>query len=211
MAAGAMGGVFKGWDIALERTVALKVISYKLSSKESYRDMFIKEARFVSKLDHQNIARIYSIGNVNQILYFAMEYINGETMAEMIKRGVIFTMLKGVNYLITICEALDFVSQKNIIHRDIKPANIMISKDGTIKIVDFGVAKVVDINGKDNKKTELSDRPFTFLQILFWEIPWTREATFTPLGHHFTMHSQVFLRLKARAKRKCWKNISEKD
>ncbi len=159
MAAGAMGGVFKGWDIALERTVALKVISYKLSSKESYRDLFIKEARFVSQLDHQNIARIYSIGNVNQILYFAMEYINGETLAEMIKRGVILNMLKGVNYLISLCEALDFVSQKNIIHRDIKPANIMISEDGTIKIVDFGVAKVVDIDGKDNKKDGIVGSP----------------------------------------------------
>jgi DNA-binding response OmpR family regulator/tRNA A-37 threonylcarbamoyl transferase component Bud32 len=157
---GAMGGVFEGWDIALERKVALKVISYRLASKERWREMFIKEARFVSKLDHPNIAHMYHIGNVNEILYFAMEYIDGVTMADMIKRGDKFNTLKGLNYLITICEALDFVHQNNIIHRDIKPANIMINEKGIVKIVDFGVAKIVAANGDDNKKEEIVGSPY---------------------------------------------------
>jgi DNA-binding response OmpR family regulator/tRNA A-37 threonylcarbamoyl transferase component Bud32 len=157
---GAMGGVFEGWDIALERTVALKVISYRLASNERWLEMFIKEARFVSKLDHPNIAHMYHIGNVNEILYFAMEYIDGVTMADMIKRGDKFNTLKGLNYLITICEALDFVHQNNIIHRDIKPANIMINEKGIVKIVDFGVAKIVDVNKDDNKKEELVGSPY---------------------------------------------------
>jgi DNA-binding response OmpR family regulator/tRNA A-37 threonylcarbamoyl transferase component Bud32 len=156
---GAMGGVFEGWDIALERRVALKVISYRLASKEKSREMFIKEARFVSKLDHPNIAHIYHIGNVNEILYFAMEYIDGVTMADMIKKGDKFNTLKGLKYLITICEALDFVSQNNIIHRDIKPANIMINGRGVVKIVDFGVAKIVDVNGDDNKNEDIVGTP----------------------------------------------------
>jgi len=157
---GAMGGVFEGWDIALERTVALKVISYRLASKESSRDMFIKEARLVSKLDHPNIAHMYHIGNVNEILYFAMEYIDGVTMADMIKKGEKFNTLKGLGYLITICEALAFVNRNNILHRDIKPANMMINEKGIVKIVDFGVAKIVDVNGDDNKKEGIVGSPY---------------------------------------------------
>jgi len=157
---GAMGGVFEGWDIALERKVALKVISYRLASKESSRNMFIKEARLVSKLDHPNIAHMYHIGNVNEILYFAMEYIDGVTMSDMIKKGDKFNTLKGLNYLVTICEALDFVGHNNIIHRDIKPANIMINDKGIVKIVDFGVAKIVDVNGDDNKKEGIVGSPY---------------------------------------------------
>jgi len=157
---GAMGGVFEGWDIALERTVALKVISYRLASKESSRDMFIKEARLASRLDHPNIAHMYHIGNVNEILYFAMEYIDGVTMSDMIKKGDKFNTLKGLNYLITICEALDFVGRNNIIHRDIKPANIMINDKGIVKIVDFGVAKIVDVNEDENKKEGIVGSPY---------------------------------------------------
>jgi DNA-binding response OmpR family regulator/predicted Ser/Thr protein kinase len=157
---GAMGGVFEGWDIALERKVALKVISYKLASKEKPREMFIKEARLASKLDHPNIAHMYQIGNVNEILYFAMEYIDGITMSDMIKTGEKFNTLKGLSYLITICEALDFVGRNNIIHRDIKPANIMINDKGVLKIVDFGVAKIVDVDGDNSSKEGIVGSPY---------------------------------------------------
>ena len=149
--AGAMGGVFKGWDIALERAVALKVISFELSVQDKFREMFIKEARIISQLDHRNIASIYHIGNENQILYFAMEYIEGASLAEMIRREDKLYSLKGLDYLITICEALDFVSQKNIIHRDLKPANIMINNQDVVKLVDFGVAITVDVNEKNKE------------------------------------------------------------
>ncbi len=148
---GGMGGVFKGWDIALERTVALKVISFELSNKEKFREMFIKEARMISRLENQNIASIYHIGNENQILYFAMEYIEGVTLADLIRKEEKLNSLKGLEYLITVCEALDFVSKKNIIHRDLKPANIMISDQDVIKIVDFGVAKTIDLNEKNRE------------------------------------------------------------
>ncbi len=149
--AGGMGGVFKGWDIALERVVALKVISFELSVQDKFREMFIKEARFISQLDHPNIASIYHIGNENQILYFAMEYIEGVSMAEMLRKEEKLYSLKGLDYLITICEALDFVSQKNIIHRDLKPANIMINNQDIVKLVDFGVAKTVDVSEKSKE------------------------------------------------------------
>ena len=143
---GSMGGVFKGWDSALEREVALKVISYELSSQETFREMFIKEARLISKLDHPNIAHIYSIGDTDGILFFAMELIAGETLADLIIKHGNLNTLKGLDYLLTVCQTLDFVRQKNIIHRDIKPENIVINDKGVLKIVDFGVAKKIDVN-----------------------------------------------------------------
>ncbi|WAC06474.1 MAG: protein kinase [Thermodesulfobacteriota bacterium] len=143
---GSMGGVFKGWDSALEREVALKVISFELSSQETFREMFIKEARLISKLDHPNIAHIYSIGDTDGILFFAMELIAGETLSDLIIEHGNLNTLKGLDYLLTVCQTLDFVRQKNIIHRDIKPENIVINDKGVLKIVDFGVAKKIDVN-----------------------------------------------------------------
>jgi CheY-like chemotaxis protein/predicted Ser/Thr protein kinase len=151
--AGTMGGVLQGWDVALEREIALKIISYELSTKQAFRDLFISEARVVSRLNHPNIAQIYSIGSSNDILYYAMEFIDGETLKDILNRKGCLSSLKGLRYLLTICEALDFVYRNGIVHRDIKPANIMINSMGTLKLVDFGVANVHDaeISGRDKK------------------------------------------------------------
>jgi len=150
--AGSMGGVFKGWDIALERNVAMKIISYNLSTITSYRDMFVREARLVSRLMHPNIAQIYHIAQMDDVLYFAMELISGGTLADIIKDRSKLNTAKVLEHLITTCRTLDFVSRQNIVHRDIKPANIMIDDQGVLKVVDFGVATVSD--GKSKKTTE---------------------------------------------------------
>ncbi|MCX8012498.1 MAG: protein kinase, partial [Desulfobacterota bacterium] len=154
LGAGSMGGVFRGWDSALEREVALKVISYELSSQETFREMFIKEARIISQLDHPNIAHIYSIGDIDGILFFAMELIMGETLADLIKKhGNLYT-IRGLNYFLTVCQTLNFVWQKNIIHRDIKPANIVINNKGVLKIVDFGVAQKIGLTPSSREGPE---------------------------------------------------------
>lgn len=154
-----MGGVFKGWDTALERTVALKVISYELSLHETFRNMFIREARTISQLNHPNIAQIYYIGNVDEIIYFAMEFINGKTLADMIKEHQGLDISRGLEYFITVCLTLDFVSKMNIIHRDVKPENIMINDKGILKIVDFGVAKITDGNTRETNADGIVGSP----------------------------------------------------
>lgn len=141
LGSGSMGGVFKGWDIALERSVALKVISYDLSSKKEFVDMFFKEARYISQLNHPNISHVYYIGKENDILYYAMEFVQGENLSEIIIRASRVAAKTAVKYLLSACRALDHVWRKKIIHRDIKPANIMITKEGEVKILDFGVAQ----------------------------------------------------------------------
>ncbi len=142
--AGSMGGVLQGWDVALEREVALKIISFELSSKEEFREMFIKEARVVSRLNHQNIAQIYNIGTSSDILYYAMEFINGMTLRDIVKKGGKLKVAKGVKILITVLKALEVVYQNSVVHRDIKPANIMVTRTGVVKLLDFGVAHSKD-------------------------------------------------------------------
>jgi CheY-like chemotaxis protein/predicted Ser/Thr protein kinase len=150
---GSMGGVFKGWDIALERDVAIKVISYELSSQEEFVEMFFKEARLVSKLNHPNIAHIYFIGNETGIVYYTMEFIHGHTLGEIMQRDRCVQPNKAAVYLVDACKALDRVWQEKIIHRDIKPANMMISEHEAVKLLDFGVAqqqKKGTVSAKEN-------------------------------------------------------------
>jgi DNA-binding response OmpR family regulator/predicted Ser/Thr protein kinase len=157
--AGNMGGVLQGWDVALEREVALKIISYELSSKEKFREMFIKEARVVSRLNHPNIAHIYHIGSCNEILYYAMEFIEGISLKEVIQSEGPLAPLKALDYLVVVCNALETVYQNSIVHRDIKPANIMLCANGNLKIVDFGVAKHLDLKSKGSNPKALIGSP----------------------------------------------------
>jgi serine/threonine-protein kinase len=154
-----MGGVLQGWDVALEREVALKIISYELSSKEQFREMFIKEARVVSRLNHPNIAHIYHIGSCNDILYYAMEFVEGVTLKSLIFQKGPLTPLRGLDFLSIICNAFETVFQNSIVHRDVKPANIMISRNGGLKIVDFGVAQNVDMKTKGADRKNVMGSP----------------------------------------------------
>jgi CheY-like chemotaxis protein/predicted Ser/Thr protein kinase len=141
LGAGSMGGVFQGWDTALERTVAIKIISYDLSAKMAFVDMFFREARYISQLNHPNISHVYYIGKEHHILYYAMEFVQGKSLSEIISQTSGIEVQTAVKYMVAICRALEHVWGKKIVHRDIKPANIMITKDGEIKILDFGVAQ----------------------------------------------------------------------
>lgn len=150
--AGSMGGVFKGWDIALERDVAIKVVSYELSSQKEFVEMFFKEARLISKVNHPNIAHIYFIGNETGIVYYTMEFIHGKTLSALIEKTPRIQPEKAVPYLIDVCRALDCVWLEKIIHYDIKPANIMISEHGAAKLLDFGVARQKKIGAIREKR-----------------------------------------------------------
>lgn len=103
--------------------------------------MFFKEARYISQLNHPNISHVYYIGKENDILYYTMEFVQGENLSEIIIRASRVAAKTAVKYLLAVCRALDHVWRKKIIHRDIKPANIMVTKEGEVKILDFGVAQ----------------------------------------------------------------------
>lgn len=143
---GAMGTVFKGVDPAINRPVALKTIRLDFvadqTEMEELRDRLTREARAAGKLSHPNIVTIYDIGAEKNLHYIAMEYLEGQTLENLIKRRVQFSYKIIANIISQICKAMQYAHDQGIIHRDIKPANIMVLSDYTVKVMDFGIARV---------------------------------------------------------------------
>lgn len=140
---GGMGTVYRAFDSSLQRAVALKVLSDSHSRNEELVDRFRREARAAGALTHPNITHIYSIGEDRGLHYFAMELVQGRTLAQLIGERVALSDEVALDYLSQIARGLRAAKQKRIIHRDIKPSNLILSDDGVIKITDFGLAKVI--------------------------------------------------------------------
>lgn len=138
-----MGVVYKATDPTIGRLVALKTLRLDVHriEAEEMRRRFQNEARAAGVLNHPNIITIYDAGEDQDLFYIAMEYIPGETLAELLKRERVLPTDRIVGIARGVCTGLDFAHSKGIIHRDIKPANIMLAPDGTAKIMDFGIAK----------------------------------------------------------------------
>jgi serine/threonine protein kinase len=149
--ASSLVGLIQGWDVSKEREVALKVVSYELSSEKKFCEAFIKEAQAVSQLDHPNIAQIFHVSTNSDILYYATEFVNGFTLEDLIARQGNVNIQIALEYLITVCKTLSYVHENEIVHRDIKPTNIMIENDDVIKIIDFGVGFSTTQGKKDKK------------------------------------------------------------
>jgi serine/threonine protein kinase len=156
VAVGGMAEVFLARQEGLEgfeKTICIKRIRPHLSSQASFVRMFLNEAKLAAQLNHPNIVQIYDLGRVNDSYFIAMEYISGRDMSRIIpkaeKAGITFPMIYALRIASNVCEGLYFAHTKtdaygnplNIVHRDITPENILVSFNGTVKIVDFGIAK----------------------------------------------------------------------
>jgi DNA helicase-2/ATP-dependent DNA helicase PcrA len=140
--AGGMGAVYKAYDIKLQRTVAIKLLPSEYVAQDDRRRRFFQEARAASALSHPHILTIYEVGEDDGRPYIAMEYVEGETLRQKIKKNVL--QLKEVlDIAIQIASGLSRAHELGIIHRDLKPENLMLSRDGYAKILDFGLAKLV--------------------------------------------------------------------
>lgn len=140
---GAMGVVYKAIDPNIGRTVALKTTRVDVHGIETEEMVkrFRNEARSAGVLNHPNIVTIYDAGEEQGLFYIAMEFIEGQTLAEVLQKQRVLPVEQIAAITRHVCAGLDFAHGKGIIHRDIKPANIMIANDGTSKIMDFGIAK----------------------------------------------------------------------
>jgi serine/threonine protein kinase len=140
---GSMGVVYQAHDPNLDLTVALKVLRHERVIDDSFVRRFLSEARVLGRLDRANIVRVYNIDEDDGSIYIAMEYIEGESLADVMERKK-FAPEEIVQLGITIAKTLDYAHRKGVVHRDIKPTNILIRKDGFLKITDFGIARIQD-------------------------------------------------------------------
>jgi len=138
---GGMGLVFKAINTKLDKLVALKMIAPGLAMNEDFIKRFQKEAKALAKLADPNIVSIYDLRQENDQWYIVMEYIDGPTLADLIKKRKGLSVFDSVAVLKQLLRAIGHAHQGNIIHRDIKPNNIMLNSDGVVKITDFGLSK----------------------------------------------------------------------
>ena len=139
LGAGGMGEVYRARDTRLDRTVAVKVLPTHLSSDPNLQQRLDREARTISGLSHPNICHLYDVGTQDGTSYLVMEYLEGETLADRLRKGPL-PLEQVLRYGIEICEGLERAHKCGVIHRDLKPGNIMLTKSGA-KLMDFGLAK----------------------------------------------------------------------
>jgi len=140
---GGMGEVYRGRDSKLKREVAIKIIPEEFSRDADRASRFQPEAEVLASLNHPNIGAIYDLQEANNLQFLVLELVEGETLAERIQRGRI-PVDEALKIAHSICEALEAAHEKGIIHRDLKPANVKITPEGTVKVLDFGLAKALD-------------------------------------------------------------------
>jgi serine/threonine protein kinase len=141
---GAMGVVYRARDPVINRLVALKTITTGVADDPALLQRFYREAQSAGGLQHPNIITIYDMGEEGKIPFIAMELVEGENLEQLIASRAAISMSLKLVYAMQACRAFDYAHKRGIVHRDIKPGNIMISKDGTVKVVDFGIARVLD-------------------------------------------------------------------
>ncbi len=145
---GAMGIVYRGRQVTLDRVVAVKVLLEDLANDTSFVERFTRESRVAAALNHPNIIHIYDAGQSDNLLYFAMEFISGPTVSHLLKQKGRLPVHNAVDIAAQVASALDYAhAEAQLVHRDVKPENIMLDRWGNVKVVDFGLARVVGSQG----------------------------------------------------------------
>lgn len=140
---GGQGTVYKALDTKLNRSVVIKVLPPELTQKTANFRRFEREAQLCSQLDHPNICTIYDFNEANGVYYIAMQYVEGKNVRQLVS-GRPLSVKTAVSIAIQVADALAYAHSKNIIHRDIKAGNIMVNDAGQVKILDFGLAKLIE-------------------------------------------------------------------
>lgn len=141
---GGMGEVFRGLDVMLDREVAIKLLRPELSSRADILDRFRTEAKALGRLDHPSIAKVYRFALHEDRYFMVMEFVRGETLDRLIRRRGALAWQQAARYAALALNGLEHAHRLNIVHRDIKPANIMITHDDQVKLMDFGIARILE-------------------------------------------------------------------
>jgi serine/threonine protein kinase len=143
LGSGGMGEVYRARDTRLSRDVAIKVLPAAFSADPDRLRRFEQEARAAAALNHPNILAVYDIGVHEGSPYVVSELLDGQTLREQLKGGPL-SVRKSVDYAVQIANGLEAAHEKGIVHRDLKPENLLLTANGRVKIVDFGLAKLME-------------------------------------------------------------------
>ncbi len=146
LGAGGMGEVYQAHDPSLERDVAIKILRAKLAAESETLRRFRREAKAVAALSHPNVVTIYAIGEANGVHFISMELVDGRPLSELFAKGPL-TIERFFGVMTPLVDALNAAHARGITHRDLKPSNVMISQDGRLKVLDFGLATFAGIHG----------------------------------------------------------------
>jgi len=161
LGAGAMAIVYKGKQLSLNRTVAIKVLPKRFTENPEYVDRFYKEGRAAGKLNHNNIVQAYDVGEAGGYHYFVMEYVEGKTLYDDLAAGKIFGEEEALDIIIQVAHALAHAHACGLIHRDVKPKNIMINTAGVVKLADMGLAReTTDIEAAQTEAGKAYGTPY---------------------------------------------------
>ncbi len=139
---GGMGVLYRGHDPKLERDVAVKMMHVDFTGDDTARERFQREARAVARLQHRNVVTIHELGDLDGTPYIVMEFLSGQDLEHILKSTTsTLPLVKKLDIGIQLCEGLGYAHDQGIVHRDIKPGNVRVLEDGTVKILDFGIAK----------------------------------------------------------------------
>ena len=152
LGAGGMGAVYKARQKGLDRLVALKILPEEFSHDVKFALRFTREARTLAKLNHPNIVSVHEFGNVDDVYYFLMEYVDGSTLRDVVQANQL-SPEHALAIVPHLCDALQYAHDQGYVHRDIKPENILMAKDGSVKIADFGLSRIM---GNGDQATALT-------------------------------------------------------
>ncbi len=141
---GGMGAVYKGYDPALNRAVAVKILAPHLTWEGRFVDRFVQEARTVAQLSHPHIVSIHDVGAQDGVYYLVMAYVEGETLRDLIVRQGALPPRQAAEILTQVAQALDYAHQRGVVHRDVKPGNILMEAGQRVVLTDFGIAQAVE-------------------------------------------------------------------
>lgn len=205
---GGIGTVYKAHDKRLDRTIALKIMPEAVANDAMYFEQFRQEARAAARLTHPNVVTVYDVGEEGGHPYIAMEYVEGKTLKEILyERPIPLTAGEILPIMTQVCQALDLAHKNRIIHRDIKTDNIMVTPDGTVKVLDFGIARIGDLEetlaaGGEIKgtveymspeqalgdvldcRTDIYSLGVVFYEMLTRALPFTGESIYTIITQH---------------------------
>jgi serine/threonine-protein kinase len=151
---GGMADVYKAIDMVDNKTVAVKILKQEFSDNEEFIRRFRNESKAIAVLSHPNIVKVFDVGFTDKLQFIVMEYIDGITLKEFIEQQGVLKWKDTVHFVIQVLRALQHAHDRGIVHRDIKPQNIMLFPDGTIKVMDFGIARFA----REDLKTTISDK-----------------------------------------------------